>query len=154
MTWSITDDTHRQVIQELEAQTDRGAAIIGAALLDMRLKEAIKTRLISRPGVIEELFKPNAPLGSFSARIDLAYCLGLYGEHSHRDLNLIRKIRNDFAHFEAPLDFTSPSVTNRCAELWLPKSVEINNQPLSPVGARAQYVRAVNILSSYFWQSQ
>ncbi len=151
MTWSIIDETHRQIIEELESQTDRGAAIIGASLLDKRLEKAIRVHLLDNK-VTDELFKSQV-LGSFSAKIDLAYSLGLYGKKSYDDLNLIRRIRNEFAHFDTPLNFASESVANRCAELWFPKKVEINNQPLSPKEPRAQYLRAINILNSLLWQA-
>ncbi|MBE7556685.1 MAG: hypothetical protein HS126_37015 [Anaerolineales bacterium] len=141
MVWSIIDETHRQIIEELESQTDRGAAIIGASLLDRRLEEAIRVHLLDNK-VTEKLFDASQALGSFSAKIDLAYSLGLYGEKSYHDLNLIRKIRNEFAHFDTPLNFDSQSVASRCAELWFPKNVEINNQPIAPKEARAQYLRA------------
>jgi DNA-binding MltR family transcriptional regulator len=40
----------------------------------------------------------NAPLGTFSARTKAAYALGLISKDEHKDINLIRKIRNEFAH--------------------------------------------------------
>ncbi|MCE7982443.1 MAG: hypothetical protein DYG89_14715 [Caldilinea sp. CFX5] len=151
MAWTIIDENHRQIIQELEAQTDRGAAIIGASLIDKQLEEAIRVRLLCNSAT-KELFKLSGPMHSFSAKINLAFALGLYGSHVYNDLNLIRKIRNDFAHFEIPINFTTQSISNRCSELWLPKHVEINHQPLSPKEPRDQYLRAVNILNSMLWK--
>ncbi len=40
----------------------------------------------------------NAPLGTFSARIKTCYALGLLTETQFQDLELMRKIRNEFAH--------------------------------------------------------
>lgn len=40
----------------------------------------------------------NAPLGTFSARTKAAFALGLISAEQHKDINLIRKIRNEFAH--------------------------------------------------------
>lgn len=40
----------------------------------------------------------NAPLGTFAARIKLCYALGLLTDAQFKDLELVRKIRNEFAH--------------------------------------------------------
>ena len=40
----------------------------------------------------------NAPLGTFSARIKAGAALGLLSTNQQLDLNLARKIRNEFAH--------------------------------------------------------
>jgi hypothetical protein len=60
---------------------------------------------------------PNAPLGAFSARIDLAYLMGLVSKRAHRELHLIRKIRNEFAHAYVRLTFEDPKIANWCREL-------------------------------------
>jgi len=40
----------------------------------------------------------NAPLGTFSARIKAAYAVGLISDVQYTDLEVARKIRNEFAH--------------------------------------------------------
>jgi len=40
----------------------------------------------------------NAPLGTLSARIKAGYAFGLLTDEQFRDLDLARKIRNEFAH--------------------------------------------------------
>ena len=92
--------------RELEQQTDRGAAIIGAAFLEARLEEAIRSRLIGTGEPVDALFKGEAPLRTFRAKIDMGFALGLFGPRIHRDLNLIRKIRNKFAHHFGAISFT------------------------------------------------
>src|SRR5262249_32748525 len=57
------------------------------------------------------------PLATFSARIDMAYLLGLIPDNVRRELHLIRKIRNDFAHSSENLDFNNEAIANRCREL-------------------------------------
>lgn len=48
---------------------------------------------------------PQAPLGTFSAKIDGAQQLGLISRYFARDLHLVRKIRNEFAHHPLELTF-------------------------------------------------
>ena len=44
-------DDWREVLEELEAQTDRGAAIVGAALLDAKLEKALRLIVPSITGI-------------------------------------------------------------------------------------------------------
>jgi len=67
-------------------------------------------------------------LGTFSARIDAAYCLGLLSKDENRDLHLIRKIRNDFAHKLIDMSFESQEIASRCREL---KGARIGGRPTS-----------------------
>jgi len=46
----------------------------------------------------DRIFGPNSPLGSFSARIEMAYMLRWIPERVRENLHAFRKIRNLFAH--------------------------------------------------------
>ncbi len=132
----MSDDTFRflRIRKELDAESDRGAAMLSAAYVDSWLEKAIKSRLCDTKvkkdeTLFDRLFKSgNAPIQSFSAKIDLAYSLKMIGLHSYTDLHIIRDIRNDFAHyldFDKPLNglaFTEQSIGARCNNLWFPKN--------------------------------
>jgi DNA-binding MltR family transcriptional regulator len=66
------------------------------------------------PGVEKDgqkgLFGPNQPLSSFSAKIRMGFALKLYGELTFHDLELLRKLRNLFAHGRLAIDFNTPEV--------------------------------------------
>lgn len=49
-------------------------------------------------------------------RIEACYALGLISDREHHDLDLLRKIRNDFAH-DIHTSFDSQPVIDRCAQL-------------------------------------
>jgi mannitol operon repressor len=70
----------------------------------------------SREGQLVE--GANAPLGTFSARIEACYALGLTSDDEHNDLTLIRRIRNEFAH-NIETTFGTPSIVSRCSQLRL-----------------------------------
>ena len=53
----------------------------------------------------------------FSSRIKLALYLGKISKTERRDLDLIRKIRNEFAHNAAAIDFDLPKINSQCSEL-------------------------------------
>src|SRR5690242_9667757 len=65
----------------------------------------------------EDLFGFNSPLGSFSARIKLAFYLGKLSKVARRELDLIRDIRNKFAHDPNVVAFADQNVANQCREL-------------------------------------
>lgn len=123
---------HR-IRHELVSQTDRGAAMLGAAYLDEALEEIFRAKLVDKTikegnTLLGRMLNPRGGvLGGFSARIDTALAMSLIGTHTHDDLHIIRDIRNDFAHdlevgpLDQPLRFESASVAARCDRLWLPK---------------------------------
>ena len=91
---------------ELEQQTPRGAAIVAAAVLEDLLALVIQRRLIELSSKrTEALFGKMAPLSTFSAKIEMGFALGLYGEDGRAYLDLIRDVRNKFAHKFDPLTF-------------------------------------------------
>jgi len=122
---------------ELTSESDRGCALMAAAYLDDQLGLLLKSRFVDDSKVSKELFDHIAPLGTFSARVDMAYMLGLLSSTARRDLHLIRKIRNSFGHTAAPMTFEQPSIAARCREL--------NHHALNAKGdsPRAIFVQAV-----------
>lgn len=103
----------------LTSESDRGCALLAASYLDGEIETLLKRHFVDEPNVVAEMLSPNGPIGSFSTRIDLAFLLGLIGSTARRDLQLIRKIRNDFGHCPHPLTFDEPSIAARCREMRL-----------------------------------
>ena len=123
------------------ATQDRAIALVGATNIDMTLEHAIKTHLVqlnSREN--QELFGPDAPIGSFSARIKMGYAIGIYGRKFRDDLDRIRYIRNTFAHVQKHLDFTTPEIVAACNEIRIVEEGNwgIFGKPV--VDAKAQYI--------------
>jgi DNA-binding MltR family transcriptional regulator len=104
--------------EALTPETDRGCALMGAAYLDVELERLLTRHFVNEPAVVKEVLGQNRPLGSFSSRIDICYLLGLLGKKTHRDLHLIRKIRNDFAHQHKPITFAEQAIASRCNEFY------------------------------------
>src|SRR5690606_22499145 len=57
----------------------------------------------------------NAPLGTFSSRIKASLALGLISSEQYRDLEHLRKIRNEFAHDWRPVDLTAKAIAGHVA---------------------------------------
>lgn len=106
-----------EFLKEFQDETDRGAALVGAALLDKQLLDLLKSHLLKNKESTELLEGGTAPLGTFSARIKANYCLGLITDLEYRELQLIRKIRNEFAHQAHGLSFENERIASLCAQL-------------------------------------
>ncbi|HYX72597.1 MAG TPA: MltR family transcriptional regulator, partial [Nitrososphaera sp.] len=102
----------------LTGESDRGCALMAAAFLDSELEKLLSKYFVDNENVKKEVFGHSRPLGTFSSRIDLAYLLGLVGPKAHRDLHLIRKVRNEFGHVSTPITFDNPGLASRCSELY------------------------------------
>jgi DNA-binding MltR family transcriptional regulator len=93
---------------------------------------------------IELLEGKNAVLGIFSARINACYCLGLIQENEFKELNIIRKIRNEFGHKWKDISFETRKINDLCFNLpWLgPIELEENGSS----NAKSRFNMAVAIL--------
>jgi hypothetical protein len=87
------------VINEFKKESDRAAVILIAAVIDEKLTAILKSKLIALPTANDDFFEGvNAPISTFSSKIDFAFRLGLISAKLSRDIHMIRKIRNSFAH--------------------------------------------------------
>lgn len=87
------------LLNEFKHETDRAAVVLTVSLFDNSLSILLKKTLVPNHNNDDELFEGSiAPLSSFSSKIHMTYRLGLISVQFSRDLHLIRKIRNEFAH--------------------------------------------------------
>lgn len=103
--------------ESLSEETDRGSALMAAAYLDDKLKVLLKAKLVDDVKLSRRAFEFNGSLGTFSSRIDFSYLLGLIPKNAHKDLHIIRSIRNKFAHVAAPISFDNVEIKPLCDNL-------------------------------------
>jgi DNA-binding MltR family transcriptional regulator len=111
-----------KAIELFTRQADRGTALVAAAWLDDALATLLRSQFREDKSTADEIFRADGPLGSFSARIDTCYLLSLLEPMARRDLDLIRMIRNEFAHTRSKVTFASSQIKNRCNELHAAKA--------------------------------
>lgn len=100
-------------------QSDRAAAVLGVATLDTLLERLLRAWVL--PGSPERIFESSGPLATLASKIDIACSFGMIASEDRRELHLLRKIRNDFAHaVDHTLTFDSPAVADRIVELRAP----------------------------------
>jgi len=96
---------------------ERTLVIGGAARPDVALERLLKSVMRHQAGGSDSLFDPDRPLGTFSAKIALAYRLGLIDDDFEHALHVIRRIRNDFAHAITLVHLADSANFNRVREL-------------------------------------
>ena len=77
----------------------------------------------------DRIFEGNGPLSSFSHKILTGYALGLFGNVFRHDLDLIRELRNGFAHARHPMTLTTPQVAEVCKYLRVPDDEKLRIAP-------------------------
>lgn len=120
-----------EIFFRLSKYDDQAAAIMGVALLDNTLQTAILVKLVQpNTGLFD------GPLSSFAAKIKLAFALGLYGPETRDDLDLMRAIRNTFAHSAREVTFATPEIEAACNAIQFMKGpgVEAKDKYVVTVG--------------------
>jgi hypothetical protein len=107
-----TPEEYQVAWENVRKDGSRGSVILAGTLVE----DSLRALLISRmaPGVEKDgpkdLFGQMKPLSSFNAKIRMGFALKLYGERTFHDLDLLRKLRNPFAHGKLAIDFNTPEV--------------------------------------------
>lgn len=113
-----TDVEHlSRVISELQTGSDRAVAIVGGSLVEGVLDDALKCHLHRNKKISESLFNTSGALGAFGAKIDLGFLVGIYGAKAHKNLSILRKIRNEFAHSLTVSDFKTQKIRDLASNL-------------------------------------
>jgi DNA-binding MltR family transcriptional regulator len=128
-------------LDELNKESDRGAALVSTSMLDDLLEKIILAFLLDNKDSKKLLSGFNAPLGTFSARIIAAFSLGLISEEEFNECNWLRLVRNEFAH-KVHQKFGDQKVSDLCSNLRF-AAKQIPNHPNLP---RAQFLTSATAL--------
>ena len=128
MTKDIEPEVHHlgAFLGAFNKESDRGAALVAASMLDDRLHDILAAFMADTPTSRDLLSGFHAPLGTFAARSSIALSLGLIQLNEFEELTIVRKIRNEFGHGWKPVSFDSGVVVELCNKLpWLgPRELE------------------------------
>jgi hypothetical protein len=118
----LTIDDLPALEAELYGANDRASAVMLGALVENSLTTfmARQLRLDLSKDEKRRLFDYEGPLSNFASKIMLTYALGLIGPITRDDLNLIRLLRNEFAHARKPFGFETTVVAAVCKHLKTP----------------------------------
>jgi hypothetical protein len=140
----------------------RGAVLVGVARVDAALEHLLQAVMSPATAKSDGLFLPERPLGSIGAKVALASRLGLIDNSVERALNVLRKLRNAFAHSAESASLGDPAHSSRLAEvyadartnpLWSPLETVLAAQPPSAHGpleaALRDYILLITILVAF-----
>ena len=96
-----------------ENESERGCVLVAAAFLDRVLEELLCKHFSNKLAGDQLVRGFNSPLGTFSSRITAALALGLLTESEHKQIDLVRRIRNEFAHTFANVKFSDSGIKSR-----------------------------------------
>lgn len=131
-------------IDELKEETDRGLPLVSASFIDSKLAETILAFLCDGKSSHNLVLGNNAPLGTFSARTEACLALGLIDKIEYDEIQLIRKIRNIFAHHKHGISFENHKVYSLCSKLQ--KEV-LQNADYFPDDSRSRFINSVVALA-------
>lgn len=111
--------------KEIREASPRAAAILAVAYIESVIRFVIASRFVPlTDDELSPLYNSSGPLSSFLQAVELGFALGLYGQIIHRDLTIIRVIRNAFAHTMKPLSFDTPDFAKEIANLQYLKTLK------------------------------
>jgi DNA-binding MltR family transcriptional regulator len=131
--WASKDEAEKEAFmaafEDIDNSNDRAAAILAAAILEDHLAIALKKRFHEDEKILNETFRSSGPLGSFSAKINMAFLVGLCSKATCKELHTIKDIRNEFAHKGLTMDFNSQRVRDLANNLIFGKKFKITITP-------------------------
>ncbi|MGD9767498.1 MAG: hypothetical protein AB7U62_07625 [Pseudolabrys sp.] len=125
----------KELYHEINTGTDRSTVIVTSIFVENSLRDAIVARMHKlTKAEYDQLFTGNGSLSTFSNKIRLGYALGVFGSQVRNNLDLIRRIRNAFAHARRPISFRRQqimSMANNLSHAAIWKSGGLKNAPPS-----------------------
>ncbi len=112
----------QRISEALSDESDRACVILVASWADHFLEKKLvqefsKGNADARSG----LFSSNGPFSTFSGKLNTAFCAGWIDPDVYHDLQLIRKIRNEFAHSIDNHSLCDEPFSSMAAKLRVPK---------------------------------
>jgi hypothetical protein len=102
----------------ISGESDRACALVASSFVEHSLVNLLRAALIElTESEDSDLFvTKGAVLGNFAGRIDIAYALGITSKEQTSDLDIVRTIRNAFAHAVKAITFADPLVKAECGK--------------------------------------
>jgi hypothetical protein len=100
-----------QFFKGLDSESDRATPVLIFAFMENAVKELFSAHLSpNTPGGVKSLFEPMGPLATASARFKMLAAIEWISVRTAADLDIARKIRNDFAHDPPDDGFLNPRI--------------------------------------------
>lgn len=130
-------------LKDIHGKSDRAVAVVGAALLNAHAEQLLTSHFIQDGTEIEALMGNDRSLGTFGARIRIAYLLGLISKEEFEDLWSVNLIDEAFGRELGNIDFSDEPIQTLCLDLRIPNKILLLGEKHTP---RRMYVFAVALL--------
>jgi hypothetical protein len=102
-----------------DAHTLRSSALIASGVLEFALTEAIHSKFFVKDEKLKrQIFdgdhEHEGIIGTTHTKNLIAYALGVYGENTRQDINVVRKLRNIFAHAKNDSELSPDNLKTVC----------------------------------------
>jgi len=143
-----TDEERNAYFKSLRSESDRVVAIRASAFTEHTLLDLLieSMRTMDESDIEHLFFKNNATLGTFAARVDIARAFNLINEKQKKNLDIIRHIRNTFAHAVVDIDFSTKEISDECLKLDCIEPESKNPRHIYTVGCHNIAVELKDIL--------
>ncbi|MFY8097859.1 MAG: MltR family transcriptional regulator [Flavobacterium sp.] len=140
-----------KVREQLDSESDRGCCLMAVSFIENEIEILISQKLVGSEKFIKNLFEFNGPLGTFSSKIKMAFALGFISKSTMDNLELIRKVRNDFGHTYEPINFDTENIRQRIMQL---KGHFYDVAEINEISARAIFTNTVSSILSLIHTSE
>jgi DNA-binding MltR family transcriptional regulator len=106
-----------RVLREIFKESGRAAALVVAAEIDRIVLKILESFLLPASAESSPFLERTGPIEALAVRIELLFRIGLIPPAMHHDLQLMRRIRNEFAHGPTGLDFNQSRVKKWALQL-------------------------------------
>ena len=113
---------YNMVVGSLKNESDRGKLILIVSWIDWFLRVKIENEFSKgNKKARKELFSVNGPFGTFSSKLNLAFCAGWIVSYVFHDIEIVRKLRNKFAHSIENISLDEEKIRNKIEAFKVPK---------------------------------
>ncbi|MDE3041065.1 MAG: hypothetical protein KGJ82_10890 [Nitrospirota bacterium] len=143
----------------LNNEPDFSIVVVSTSYVDACLSALLQSFMLESSVSDKLLDSRSGALGSFAARSDAAYVMGLIPKTIYQDLQQLAEIRNQFAHHHLSLSFSIPAVEAACLKLkhlGTMKNGDIDEPAFPPdrmPPARERFKFTVMVISHYLIQA-
>ena len=119
----VDENDYNALFELFKGETDRGAAVLAGSFVENYLGAFLQDRLVDRT-MAKKMFALGGSLSTFEQRIDFAQGFGYLPKMVCRELHLIRKLRNHFAHHPRSATFAEAPASDWANALSASKAVK------------------------------
>ncbi len=135
------NDRARVLAQVMNEETDQGCAVIGGQIVCNGLESLLRAFLRDDSEcsrfALDSLFAGYGPLATFTGKIHMAYSIQLIPKIIRDRLDMIRKIRNHFAHSQTSASFSDAA----CQDVLMLLANGRTDLPNARENSNAKYLR-------------